>query len=317
MLLKFRNICTLLTLLAIGAKASGASPLYRLMPPQLVKEQSVYSLDSEFYLTSNNFSQDTRTIEAASGEYRYLKISPEATFSIGSKHQIFMAADFVSSQSVDSTYTRKNTNFSEISGGYRFFARGLGLLWMPEIQLVVPMFEVDTNTDQSLLGEGAISVEPALWISKSFRSARIYLRSSYQWRSGGRAQLLHYAFGGMYRFKNRWRIKTSIDGFTSITDDIYSETKTERLNVIGNANAGSFKFYSLNPESLSAHVSLSLPLAATHFLEIGYQRDMTGMAYASGDTVLLKWSWHQTKEISEVETIEPKFELDLESVNEQ
>lgn len=287
----------------------------RLDPPIPLKGQTAYDLDSEFFIATKNFSKDSQTIESAGGKYQYLKVSPSIEFSLGGNHQVHLSGDFVNSQSVDSSFTRNNTNLSEVSLGYRYSFRWLRLLWIPELIGIAPLFSIKDNTDQSLLGEGASAAEPGLWLIKNYFRTRFFLRGSYEWRSGGRAQLAHFMFGASYRTVGQYRYAIDLNGFSTVAEDIYTNDQTKRLQVINSANAGSYKYYSINPQSLAAHVSIAMPIVGSHFIELGYQKDLNGQFYAAGDTVLLRWTFTSSAIPGAKSVAEPKFELDYEPVD--
>jgi opacity protein-like surface antigen len=78
---------------------------------------------------------------------------------------------------------------------------------------------------------------------------RMYAKLGYDYRAEGLSALLRYGVGADYAL-GKFRVGLDFPGYSSVQDDEKTSTPTDRDLLTNRVNAGSKKFYAINPNSL-------------------------------------------------------------------
>lgn len=145
-----------------------------------------------------------------------------------------------------------NTTYSgfamtEVSGGAQYWFKRRSWALVPSFQAAFPFKRVTFDTNDSLVNEGSAWLEPGAWGVLYLRPVNVYGYLGYRHQDGGRAGLLMSEAGVSYRFPSS-RIRGGMRGQTAVVNDTHTGDQEHIRNVVtSRVDAGSFKFYSVNP----------------------------------------------------------------------
>ncbi|MCZ0932570.1 MAG: hypothetical protein OXJ52_05400 [Oligoflexia bacterium] len=178
----------------------------------------------------------------------------------------------------------------ELRGGFPLY-KNFQNYQKPNKEIIIG--EGDYSEDPIVVGDGAYFAEPGLWLifqpSKIFH---IYNHTAFRWRSAGLSSLLFASLGGVLE-SEFITAGLSLDTFFSLfIHDQFSTQPEQRLKILKTANAGSLKFYSVNPSVLSATAWTEFkfkPFFTTLYVNL----DTMGKNYAKGFSLGLvtKFRW--------------------------
>ena len=151
------------------------------------------------------------------------------------------------------------------------------------------LFNVDANTDEALVGEGA---------------SLIHLYGMYQLQIGNRLGL-HTKIGYMSRTDGRSDLSTyeanlrlitmplilaiGVEAYTSITDDELVNSQITRDNVTENVNGGSYHFYSVNPSRMDLVLWGNYAFSESVAARIGYKSSLSGNNTSKGSSIFFNF----------------------------
>ena len=157
----------------------------------------------------------------------------------------------------------------------------------------ITLKNAENSKDSIVVGDGAYFTEPGLWLifqpSKIFY---IYNRTAFRWRSAGLSSLLFSSLGGVVE-SEFITAGLSLDTFFSLFFyDHFGAQPEQRLKLLKAGNAGSLKFYSVNPSVLSATAWSEFkfkPFFTTLYVNL----DTIGKNYAKGFSIgwITKFLW--------------------------
>lgn len=205
-----------------------------------------FEVGTEYFRSEANYPSSGGTQNLNSGNYfqtldfnfgtRYM---PRQTWSF------FAGGKVTNSESKDSLATRANSSLSEASVGLDFLMYSDLFQLVPEVVAVVPFSKVDPTSDAVMNSEGVFEVRSRLIAQKDFGGWRGYGWLGFNYRGEGRSFLMPWGIGVQIK-SNRFRWGGELFGYQSIADDTNKDSVT-RTSYINGVNAGSFRFYSVNP----------------------------------------------------------------------
>ncbi|WP_291515619.1 hypothetical protein [Bdellovibrio sp. ArHS] len=208
------------------------------------------------------------------------------------------------SESKDSLATRSNSSITEVAAGMDFLMYDGSFQLVPEFIAVVPLEEVDPKSDSVLNSEGVFELLSRLIAQKDFGTYRGYAWVGFNYRGDGRSFLLPYGIGAQLKLP-RMRLGAELFGYRSITDD--TEDTILRTGYINSANAGSMKFYSVNPNILDSQVYGNWLISPKWTVQVNGGATLAGSNAAAGFHVggFLRYSFDMTEGYSEEPAYEP------------
>ena len=179
---------------------------------------------------------------------------------------------------------------------FKFFSLGL------ELKGGVPIYQVQTNTDEIVLGDGAYFVEPRFWFfyKASSQLFDLFCNIGFRYRTHSLSSLLLAKLGGVLHVHYA-DLGFSAEGFFSppFLSDEYERGPEKRWNLTNQVNGGSYKFYSVNPGVFSLTGWVELKVLQPFFLTLYTNLDTLGQNYAKGLTLglisSLRWDVESTK----------------------
>lgn len=149
-------------------------------------------------------------------------------------------------ESSDGTYTRTNSGLNEvIAGGQNWYEIGQ-FDFAAEGVLFYPLWRPDADSDEALIGEGAMRLRAGGWLILPRRGLRPFAYGGFEYRDGPRAYVMPYRVGAKYSLRGWW-VQGEYRGFEAVSDDADVDDPSLRNQYLKDVNGGSFHFYSINP----------------------------------------------------------------------
>ena len=243
------------------------------------------SADLSYYSSSQNFDANEGAFEALDAGHSYSEWLLNSQLDYGWTDRLSTAAglNIVHATADDPNFTRSNSQVRDIYGVLKYRAFSKPFQVYLKTKALIPLFTVDSNSDEVILGDGAIEAEPSVLVQWPVRSFVPYAEVGYRYRDQGLATLLTYQAGLLYRSRPLW-IKAFATGFDTLSADQYTNSPGQRNLVLDRVNAGSLRHYSVDPSVLDAGVQFGIDLNKQFLLLVGYQTALNGSNYSKGDT---------------------------------
>ena len=263
-----------------------------------------FSLQTEFFRSQANYTSFGQYVALAENDFfQYVFFRPSLSYS-PFKHYINFSL-FANSFFAKGPKHVLPFKVSLAGAGVSFYHKIKTLFIGLELRGGLPLYknfqdnsgilleEDKYSKDSIVVGDGAYFLEPGLWLifqpSKIFH---IYSHNSFRWRSAGLSSLLFSSLGAVLEseFINAG---LSLDSFFSLfIYDQFSSQPAQRTAILKKANAGSLKFYSVNPSVLSTTAWTKFkfkPFFTTLYVNL----DTIGKNYAKGFSIglMTKFQW--------------------------
>lgn len=240
------------------------------------------AFESQYFKTEANYASSGSSYQSlAYGQSydifnAYLKVRHD----LSKKSSWYGNLGIANATSYGVNYTRSNSAISDAKLGYAYRPYGDLFDVITDFNVLIPFNEIDENTDTVLNNEGVGEATGLVRIQKVFStvSAFGYIGGTFRqsrssllpWGAGVEANYLKWGWGG------------KIFGYQSVTDDPGSENKIQRTIVMDRVNAGSTKFYSINPSLVDSEVYLKFKFKNAWTLATGGGMTLTGANTAAG-----------------------------------
>ncbi|MFN9067409.1 MAG: hypothetical protein ACK5V3_09285, partial [Bdellovibrionales bacterium] len=152
---------------------------------------------------------------------------------------------------------------------------------IPELEFVFPFNDINTNSDDVLLNEGATSLTGKLHLQTEFGAMDLFGFLGYEVRGDGRSHLLPWS-AALGRVAGSWFFGGRVFGFQSLTEDNDTNQRLLRQSYIERVNGGAARFFGVNPNSISAEALLFWQVNRAWQMQLRAGLDLAGENYSKG-----------------------------------
>jgi hypothetical protein len=183
--------------------------------------------------------------------------------------------------------TRQKNAPTDVTLASRYLVVRDPLTLIPEVSISIPFTRVDPDGDEALVSEGVVQIFGGLWAEKWFGNWKPFAEVGGLYQDGGRAAYLTYLLGAAFS-PPHMSFGAELYGNVVVSNDVAVNQRIDRDAVTAQVNAGSLKFYSVNPTTLGLRGLADFNF--NDFWKLGLTLDQTinGRASAAGFTVLLR-----------------------------
>lgn len=215
-----------------------------------------------------------------------------ARYSHTSQFASFGSLTVAAAESNNGVEVRSNSGLSHFDlGGDFLIMRGFIDL-IAEGAVRIPVYKVTTGTDSSLISEGSSEISGTLQIQKKSKSFFSYAWGGYLYRDGGRSSLVPYGLGSQVQF-SKYTLGAEVEGFAGASEDDLTATPSEKTAVTDRVNAGSLRYYSINPSQMIGELNFKYKIGRASILTLGAGTTLSGVNTAYGHHFYagLEFSW--------------------------
>ena len=181
---------------------------------------------------------------------------------------------------------------------------------------------IKVNGDEALASDGANEIIGKITGLYTGSSLRGYASLGGNFRSDGLSSLLVYSFGADYSFSG-FSVGLNFEGLSTIKDDEQTATPVVRDTLTNRVNAGSRRYYSVNPNYLEGQLVLGYAFDKNLKFSIYGGPSLVGSNSAQGVSAGAKLNWGFEPELVKTSTsevveqtpnsiTEPGFKVDTE-----
>ncbi|WII70616.1 hypothetical protein QJS83_09115 [Bdellovibrio sp. 22V] len=253
-----------------------------------------------FYSEANYPSSGGGSQNLPSGNhYSLLDVYLGSRYTPRRNWSVFGWGNVGSAESKDSVATRSNSTITEAAVGFDFLMYSEAFQLIPEIIGVIPFEKVDPTSDTVLNSEGVIEVRSRLIAQKDFGSVRAYGWLGFTFRGDDRSYLMPWGVGTQLKL-SRLRLGAELFGYQSVTDDPNKNPAT-RTAYINGVNAGSMKFYGVNPSLMDSQLFATWLISPNWTLQANGGMTLMGSNSAAGFHVgaFVRYSFDMTEGYTE------------------
>lgn len=244
------------------------------------------NVQTQFFKTEANFSSGGQKDNLAASNYlQNLEVTPTVRWELIEDLGLIAGFNIASSESSDQLATRKNSTFNRIDVGadlmywnsdyHESFFR---LIYSKTLE------PADFATDSVFNSEGTNEIKPEVVFRFDFEGIYPFFQGGLNFRSEGLSHLLTYGIGAEARFAELG-LGAAIYGRASVSDDSHTNTPGDRDIVNNRVNAGSKKYFAVNPNSTDLEVNLNFAFNQNMLLKIFGGYTLIGSNSAVGYTV--------------------------------
>ncbi len=142
-------------------------------------------------------------------------------------------------------------------------------------QYLVANESIDINGDSAIASDGANEAIVSAVGTFESENWRLFAKAGADYRMEGLSALLKYGFGGDYKINQQFYLGLNFDGLSSVQDDEKTSTPILRDLVTTRVNAGSRRYYAVNPNLLSGQA----------YLQYNFDKDINAKIYG-GSTLI-------------------------------
>ncbi|UYL10171.1 hypothetical protein B9G69_006210 [Bdellovibrio sp. SKB1291214] len=240
-------LSTILISLVMGSSSALAFDNYK----EFRRDRWDFELGTNFFYSEANYEKfgEGTTNLTSGNHYQLLDLDFSTRYMPSKSWSVFAMVSMASSESKSSVATRTNTSLTDVAGGFDFIMYDGVLQLVPELGVVVPLQEVNGTGDESLNSEGVFETWGRVTAQKDFGTARLHGWIGYDYRADGRSSVMPWG-GGLQLKANSFRFGGEVIGSQTISDDKDKSTRYVRVAYLQSVNAGSYKFYMVNPTSI-------------------------------------------------------------------
>jgi hypothetical protein len=279
-----------------------------------------FQVGTNYFSSEANYDSGGKNQSLASGaKYTLLDLNFETRYIPRRDLSFFAMGNIGNSESDNTVAKRSNSTFNELMAGMDFVAYSGAFDLIPEFGLVVPFEKVDLNSDSSLNSEGVFQLWGRLIAQKEFTAhIRGYGWGGIQYRGEGRSFLLPWGLGMQFKLP-RIRLGGELFGSQSISDDKDKGTGSEltRTAYINQVDAGSLKFYSINPSLIDTSLYATFLMTPKWSLQVNGGMTVAGANAAAGFHLggFLRYSFDMAEGYAEKPFVSVESALPLERSN--
>ena len=208
-------------------------------------------LNTEFYRTVTNYTTLGNYEDLSPNAFfQYVAFRPKVTYFPLKWFSVKLQAEGMLATSVKK-FERQSPHFNFYAGGFALHTNKDPFYISTGLTVGNSINQFSENTDMIVTGCSCYFIEPDFSFIYNIQSLfYMFYNTSLRYRSFQLSSLWFHKVGGYFR-TSRINLGFSTDLFFSALPDFYQNQPNKRTDVLDKVNAGSYKFYAVNPAALS------------------------------------------------------------------
>lgn len=194
-----------------------------------------------------------------------------------------LKASFAQSESSDPLVgsTRTNSQLHEFRASLDYLFETNAFDLIPEVEVIMPFDDIDPNSDEVPVSEGAQSIIGRVHFQMEFGKADFFSHIGFETRNEGRSDLMPWSVGLGWQAKSSfWGAR--LFGFQSVSDDTDKDDPFLRNAYISRVSAGAARFGAVNPNVISTELMTHFRLSPKWEMQLRGGLDVAGENYSKG-----------------------------------
>ncbi len=251
-----------------------------------------YYLSGDYFKSESNFDANGgKQLLVAGAGLQTISTRTSARYTFFDRAGLFAGVDFNNVDTNNSFQQRTNSSMTYIHLGSDFrFLKSESWNLFGEVLYKKSNEEINVSQDTAVASDGADEIVGKLTGSYQGESLRGQASAGVNFRGEGLSTLLVYGFGADYRL-NKFTIGVNFEGFSSVKDDENTTTPINRDLLTTRVNAGSRRYYSVNPNYLEGQISFGFDFDKNLNCAIYGGSSVIGSNSAQGVVGGIKLNW--------------------------
>lgn len=250
-------------------------------------------LEGEYFMTDENLDGTTgeRTGLGDDNSFETFTTKAKIDYSLKRNWLIGGGGEFVYASSsrfdnvLGETENKSGTEFNSLNAYTQFQLQTGTFRIVPQAIGTFTIEKVNRSTNDVLTGEGTNQVEVGSWAMVDIALSEAYGYVGYRYQDDDRAHLLPWRLGDQFYIFRTVYTRVEIGGHIPVKDDKYVNQRAYRTFVTNTVNAGSYRYYSVNPNLIEARVEAGLNASPEFEVYGGLTHTLAGEAVAYGLSV--------------------------------
>lgn len=250
------------------------------------------SLDASYFKSESNYGANGDKQSLSSGSrFQDIQLATSARYVWFNKLGTYSGLDFGNVESANTTNTRTNSILTNILLGADYqFLRADNWSLYADFAYFHANEKIDVDGDTALASDGASQFRAQVTALIQLSQFRNFASLGYNHRTEGLSALMLYSLGSEYMF-NQFSIGAEVRGLSSVKDDDQTNNPLYRENLTNKVNAGSKKYFTINPNLLEAMAIVSYSVNTDLKLKLSLGSTVTGSNSAEGIFVKTSFYW--------------------------
>lgn len=238
-----------------------------------------------YFDTNSNYNDvGTKVNLLGSNKYNLIDSYLETRYVFKDRWSVDGQVYISNAESKNTDFNRANSTLNSFAGSVDWMVYRGFMDLIPELSVRYSIDPVATNQDSVINNEGVLEVTAMLKAQNNYSWFSYYAGGGYRFRSE-RSAVLPWHLGGGIQWKHSF-LGLELNGFQTVTGDGDQGTNESiRNTLIQKVNAGSFKFYSVNPSHIQAAVNFDIGFSRGMIVKTYLANSISGQNYSSGMTV--------------------------------
>lgn len=249
-------------------------------------------LSTDFFKTESNYNASGGKQALASGSnLQLVSLNTNLRYVLFNDFGVYSGLIFNNVQTSNGVTTRTNSQLAQIyvGGDYQWLSSENWSLYL-DLSYAHPNETVDINQDAALASDAAGEAKAQVAGVFSGESFRTFAKAGYDYRTQGLSALLIYGLGAEILFSDM-ALGFDLAGFSSVSDDEKTSAPAARDTLTSRVNAGSKKFYSVNPNLLDGTAYFSYAFSNDFIFKISAGATLMGSNAADGYHAGIGFNW--------------------------
>lgn len=249
-------------------------------------------IDIEYLNSATNYSANGEKQNLTSGsKFKDIQFVTSARYVLASDFGFYSGLRFGNVESTNLTNTRTNSSLHHI-----FLGADYQVVSKPTWSIYLDAFyeyaneTVNLATDSALTSDGANEIKLQAVGTIKLADLDGFVRAGYNNRTDGFSSLMIYGAGVDYKWTT-FGIGAEVRGFTSISDDQYTQSITIRENVTNRVSAGSKRYFAINPNRLEALMNLAYSIEKNWHARLSLGTTVSGSNTSEGPFAGVSLNW--------------------------
>ena len=249
-------------------------------------------LDSQFFKSTSNYDANgSKQSLPGTSSFQNISLDTSARFLFFNNLGIYSGFLYNYVDTSTGAVVRNTSALTHYFAGadYQLLATDRWTLYL-DFTYLIASTAVDAAADVAIATNGANEAKAVGVAVYSVDKFRLFTKLGYDFRTEGLSALLLYGAGGEVAVGNV-KLGLALDGFSSVKDDDYTSQPLARDAITDRVNAGSRRYYAVNPNLLDAQVYFQYSFGGNMNAKISAGSTITGSNAADGISAGLALNW--------------------------
>lgn len=239
----------------------------------------------DYYTSTANYNNSGSSFDLTSGSsYQLVQTPAGARYVLTDKWALSTDLMISTATSKNLGTTRGNSTLTEIHlGTDMLLYQGAGDL-IGIVNGIYSFETINTGQDNAMNAEGVTQVKGLVSFQQNREFILWYVQGGYNYRASGRSGQFLWNLGTGMNW-TKFSLGAELGGLQTVMNDEDTNRESARYNLIQQVNAGSYRFYSVNPSMVDFRLWSEFKMGQASVIGVGASQSVYGLNYSKGLTV--------------------------------